>query len=325
MKQISTSIFSYHVRHYQRFDDEHLHDVIRDTRVEHELLGGGRFSVHLQRLILGSCSLDSGDYSLPVLAKGLFSNHQLCFGIMLRASKPAWVNGFSIHPQHVQIYAEATEFHYRTSYNSRWVVFLVDREELQTMAETLTGRALQVLPTHGTVNLQLTPQLAATLNHTVMSVFNLGKNATQHPQDFRLAAALKETCLNAFVRALAKETNVFKASFDAARRAAVMRRATQFLTSRLDSPFSSYALSQATGLSERKLEYLFREAYAMSPRSWSQTARLNRIRRELLQSNAKQIRIADIAMNWGFFHLGRFAIKYRQLFGERPIDTLRSR
>lgn len=326
MKQISTSIFSYHVRHYQRFDDEHLHDVIRDTRVEHELLCGGCFSVYLQRLIWGSCSLDSVNYSLPVLARGLFSNNQLCLGIMLRAAKPAWVNGFSIHPHHIQLYAEATEFLYRAPHNSRWAVFLVDRDELQATAEVLTGRALQVLPNLGTTNLVLQPQQAATLNHTLVNVFNLGKNATQHPQGVRLVAALKETCLNAFVRALARETDgVLKPTLTAARRAAIMNRATQFLASRLGSPYSSHALSQATGLSERNLEYLFCEAYGMSPRSWSQVAQLNRVRRELLQSDANQTRIADIAMNWGFFHLGRFAVKYRQLFGERPIDSLRYR
>jgi hypothetical protein len=28
-------------------------------------------------------------------------------------------------------------------------------------------------------------------------------------------------------------------------------------------------------------------------------------------------------MRWGFLHFGRFAEEYRQLFGERPRDTLR--
>ena len=51
--------------------------------------------------------------------------------------------------------------------------------------------------------------------------------------------------------------------------------------------------------------------------------KLNEIRRELQQTNGAGERISDIAMRWGFLHLGRFSEEYRQLFGECPSDTLR--
>jgi transcriptional regulator GlxA family with amidase domain len=35
-----------------------------------------------------------------------------------------------------------------------------------------------------------------------------------------------------------------------------------------------------------------------------------------------QARIADIALNCGFTHLGRFAIAYSEKFGELPSETL---
>ncbi|WP_408635108.1 helix-turn-helix domain-containing protein [Oleiphilus messinensis] len=32
--------------------------------------------------------------------------------------------------------------------------------------------------------------------------------------------------------------------------------------------------------------------------------------------------MADVAADWGFWHLSQFSKDYRQLFGERPSDTL---
>ncbi|WP_429861090.1 helix-turn-helix domain-containing protein, partial [Burkholderia cenocepacia] len=40
--------------------------------------------------------------------------------------------------------------------------------------------------------------------------------------------------------------------------------------------------------------------------------------RELLRGSTSERRIADIALDCGFTHLGRFAIAYREKFGESP-------
>nr|WP_269767767.1 helix-turn-helix domain-containing protein [Oleiphilus messinensis] len=44
--------------------------------------------------------------------------------------------------------------------------------------------------------------------------------------------------------------------------------------------------------------------------------------RALYQSSAEQTQVADVAADWGFWHLSQFSKDYRQLFGERPSDTL---
>ena len=47
--------------------------------------------------------------------------------------------------------------------------------------------------------------------------------------------------------------------------------------------------------------------------------------REGLLNNRNAESVTQTAMRWGFFHLGRFAQYYRELFGETPGETLRSR
>jgi AraC family ethanolamine operon transcriptional activator len=45
--------------------------------------------------------------------------------------------------------------------------------------------------------------------------------------------------------------------------------------------------------------------------------------RKILQdSNPSNNTVSNIATKFGFWHFGRFASGYRNLFGERPLDTL---
>jgi transcriptional regulator GlxA family with amidase domain len=100
-----------------------------------------------------------------------------------------------------------------------------------------------------------------------------------------------------------------------------MRRAEEFLREHMDTPFSSRGLCSATRMSERSIEMLFKDAYGISPRAWSQIVRLNAARHDLLESQSEDVRVSDVAVRWGFFHFGRFSAAYRQLFGELPSIT----
>ena len=53
-------------------------------------------------------------------------------------------------------------------------------------------------------------------------------------------------------------------------------------------------------------------------------ARLKKVREALLRAEPGQ-GVADVAMHWGFEHMGRFAVEYRRRFGEHPLETLRPR
>jgi transcriptional regulator GlxA family with amidase domain len=52
--------------------------------------------------------------------------------------------------------------------------------------------------------------------------------------------------------------------------------------------------------------------------------RFERVRQALLRAEAEDS-VTRIAMSCGFSHMGRFAVAYRQRFGERPSQTLKHR
>lgn len=42
-----------------------------------------------------------------------------------------------------------------------------------------------------------------------------------------------------------------------------------------------------------------------------------------LLSPGSRASVTDVAVRWGFFHLGRFAQQYRERFGVLPSETVR--
>lgn len=104
-----------------------------------------------------------------------------------------------------------------------------------------------------------------------------------------------------------------------------VRRAEDYLRAHLDQPLSLSDIAQAAGCSVRALNAGFRQFRQTTPMQQLKQLRLHAVRAELQQADAPQASISDIALRWGFAHLGRFASDYRQQFGERPSDTLRQR
>ena len=84
-------------------------------------------------------------------------------------------------------------------------------------------------------------------------------------------------------------------------------------------------LCAGIGVSQRTLEYAFRERLGASPMEFIRRLRLHAVRRALLAAEHGNATVAESAMTFGFYQLGRFAAEYRALFGELPSATLARR
>jgi AraC family ethanolamine operon transcriptional activator len=101
-----------------------------------------------------------------------------------------------------------------------------------------------------------------------------------------------------------------------------VRKVIDYLHSYSDEVPTIPELCQISNLSERNLQYGFKEYLGVTPIRYLRLQRLNGVRRELLMANPIKDRVVDVALNWGFIELGRFAGEYRQLFQELPSATL---
>jgi transcriptional regulator GlxA family with amidase domain len=102
-----------------------------------------------------------------------------------------------------------------------------------------------------------------------------------------------------------------------------VRRAEEYMASHADKPITLATLSAVSGASARALQEGFRRFRDTTPMAHLKWLRLARVRADLETADPACDSVTDIAMRWGFFHLGNFAADYRRRFGERPSETLR--
>lgn len=75
-------------------------------------------------------------------------------------------------------------------------------------------------------------------------------------------------------------------------------------------------------ISQRTLQYSFKSVLGITPITYIRYLRLNQVRIQLANPINKQVTVTAVAMQWHFFHLGKFAQNYQELFFERPSTTL---
>ena len=81
-------------------------------------------------------------------------------------------------------------------------------------------------------------------------------------------------------------------------------------------------LSAALGVSDRWIRAAFRRVYGVSLLSYFRSRAMHSAHRELRSSRPDVTSVTEVAMRWGFWHLGRFSATYKSYFGELPSKTL---
>jgi AraC family transcriptional regulator, ethanolamine operon transcriptional activator len=106
-------------------------------------------------------------------------------------------------------------------------------------------------------------------------------------------------------------------------RSLVVRTAEDYALSHTGEQLHVGDLCKAAAVSERTLEYAFKEVMGLTPVTYLIRLRLHRVRQALLAANQGTTTVSAEALNWGFWHFGEFSRAYKECFDELPSDTLR--
>jgi AraC-like DNA-binding protein len=105
-------------------------------------------------------------------------------------------------------------------------------------------------------------------------------------------------------------------------RSDIVKRAEEHALARTGANLYVSDLCRVARVSQRTLEYAFKEIMGLTPMAYLTRLRLHRVRRALLQATPGAATVSAEALAWGFWHFGEFSHAYRECFGELPSETL---
>lgn len=102
-----------------------------------------------------------------------------------------------------------------------------------------------------------------------------------------------------------------------------LREAVSFIHRHTCEDIGINDVADAVHLTPRAVQYLFRRQLDTTPTEYMRRVRLGHAHQELVAATAAASTVTEIAQRWRFAHTGRFAVLYRQTYGQSPHTTLR--
>jgi AraC-like DNA-binding protein len=265
-----------------------------------------------------SWALDFGEAHVRTRVRGVLRGGWGSFCLALGPGEAVW-NGQPAGPGSLGLLPPGDEVDGRASADFAWLTAAVP-PDVWNRCVALAGRDAE--PGRLTVL-----RLPAAVMDPVLRGFRacqrrLGR-AVATSAEARLAADEAAGLVSQVFTTACEQAGGMAAAPDSLRnRARLTRRAESWMLDHLAEPVQVPDLCLALRVSRRELEYAFRTILDESPRDHFEALRLNAIRRALKRSDRPVI---EVAFSHGIQHLGRFAARYRALFGENPGATRRSR
>jgi AraC-like DNA-binding protein len=95
-----------------------------------------------------------------------------------------------------------------------------------------------------------------------------------------------------------------------------------YICANLDAAITRDDLAAEAGISIRSLSRVFEKKYGLGPMAFVRQRRLDACFAQLQGSDREATTVTEVAMSYGIWHMGKFAIAYRDTFGESPSESL---
>ncbi|MEW6641021.1 MAG: AraC family transcriptional regulator [Pseudomonadota bacterium] len=200
------------------------------------------------------------------------------------------------------------------------ILLRLDRRRVEVACASLLG-AEKAAPVHFDLQLRDIPAFWHKLLEAAASLSTFA-GALAHPKMFvRLEELIIESLLVA-------QPNNFSAAIAAAASPAPtpqVRRAMDYMREHIGETMRLGDVARHCGMSLRSLQAGFQRDLGLSPGRWLRAERLDRVHAALSSAEPGSVAVTDVALQWGFFHLGEFAAQFKDRFGEKPSAVLAKR
>jgi AraC-like DNA-binding protein len=301
-------------------DPQMYQSAIWPAQVEVVVTTKGNFHAELKRIELSKLWIQSARVNLPVIYHCAESAERVSIFFVAKDNHAAYRYGGLDTSSGEVIAVRAGSTHYsRSDANSHWGTWSLAHEDLAVAGRVLTGRDLtgpsvtcHLRPSH-----QLVSQLL-NLHEAVERVADAPAHIRAQPEAVR---ALEQALMHAMIMCMTDGSPV-ETGLGALQHSAILVRFEDFVTANYNRPLYLAEICAAVGVSGRMLRMCCQEHLGMGPVRYLWLRRMHLARRALMEGAPQTTTVARIAMEYGFWELGRFAVRYRDLFGEAPSASL---
>jgi AraC family transcriptional regulator, ethanolamine operon transcriptional activator len=302
-----------------RFDDVNcmMDAVLEGWAQESIQLTAGPGAGEHRFIETGALRLDASRWSTGVLVRGAGAPGTICLGVVDGDPSEIRFRGRPLAPARIPLVQSEAEFEFACPTATAVLVLSIDRDAFDRHTRALWGMELASSATY-TLPIGDLAQGAALVGMLKNTLHDLWRTP-ELLASARVSGIVTDDILSALLtNAPVEPTRVIMPH-----RHHLAREAASILRAEREAPMSIKTLCERLRISWRALDQGFQELYGLSPKTFIRISRLHHVRRELTASDPTITSVTDVAVSWGFFQLGRFAVEYRRMFGEKPSDTLR--
>jgi AraC family transcriptional regulator, ethanolamine operon transcriptional activator len=293
--------------------------ILSEADLEISQIGPGCLSGRHVRFGLPGGQFSYVETSLALRGNGTFSN-RWTLSVVLESTTPSRQHGIEVRPGSLVIHRSNVEHDAVYGRNFKVACFSVRDEVLAKHFRQLDPQVQDAMRRPWSVFEPPPSSRRETIEHFAEAAAII-RFAPQVRNSRPAMAKFEEELVCDFLAAVEQQFPARSIGTDQ-RAAAMVRQIDQEMRKFPVISSSVAELCATCEVPRRTLNRAFQDALGMGPATYLRRVRLNGARRALQRRSPRSATVADVALEFGFWHLGRFAEQYDKLFGELPHETV---
>ena len=305
-------------RHIESTDPDEFFSLIRPNCHNLTVVGRGQFQASATLIEGGRLYAQRRSEHLGRMIQ--VNNPRPGILFLTTPGPPIFCNGFEIGYGDVLLCGPNVTFLSRLSGHTNWASMTLSADDMEAISTSYFGGS----QTHIDGLRVITPPAAALAHlRSMHECIESSIEAAGELLDCGAAQRRLEQILITAMLNIINEAGVRSDTMARQHHHIVINRFFEILDANLGKSLNMQVVSKEIGISSRTFRMACQEQLGICPTQYLLLRRMGLARRALQQNDPTLTTVTDIATELGFWELGRFAVKYHEIFGETPSTTLR--